>query len=307
MKNTDPTKIRNIAIIAHVDHGKTTLVDCMLSQGGINIEGTERAMDNNELEQERGITILSKCTAISYNGLKINIVDTPGHQDFGGEVERIMGMVDCVCLVVCATEGPMPQTRYVLQKALSQGLKPIVVINKVDRDTARLVEVENEIFDLFISLDAEEDQMNYPLIYASAKNGWASLEKPTKDNPMPNSNIFPLLNTISDFVPHPNVEVDDDFSMLVSQIESNTFFGKMLIGRIQSGTVTTGMKVNALDQTGNIVDSNKVFKLIRRFGTRQMEVEKAAAGDIVLLAGLPASTVTHTINKEGGNRIIPVR
>jgi GTP-binding protein len=167
IKAMDPTKFRNIAIIAHVDHGKTTLVDCMLKQAGINV--SERAMDSNELEQERGITILSKCTGISYKGYKINIVDTPGHQDFGGEVERIMNMVDGVILVVCAAEGPMPQTRYVLKKALSRGLKPIVVINKVDRDSSRIVEVQNEIFDLFCSLNANEEQLEYPLLFASAR------------------------------------------------------------------------------------------------------------------------------------------
>lgn len=168
IKSTDPKYIRNIAIIAHVDHGKTTLVDCLLSQSGLNLN-FERAMDSNELEQERGITILSKCTGISYKGYKINIVDTPGHQDFGGEVERIMNMVDAVCLVVCAIEGPMPQTRFVLRKALESGLKPIVVINKADRTPNRVGEVENEIFDLFCSLNATEDQLDYQLIYASAR------------------------------------------------------------------------------------------------------------------------------------------
>lgn len=168
MKSTDPQYIRNIAIIAHVDHGKTTLVDCLLRQSGLNLN-FERTMDSNELEQERGITILSKCTGISYKGYKINIVDTPGHQDFGGEVERIMNMVDGVCLVVCAIEGPMPQTRFVLRKALQRGLKPIVVINKADRTPNRVGEVENEIFDLFCSLDATEDQLDYQLVYASAR------------------------------------------------------------------------------------------------------------------------------------------
>jgi GTP-binding protein len=168
MKSTDPKYIRNIAIIAHVDHGKTTLVDCLLSQSGLNLS-MERQMDSNELEKERGITILSKCTGISYKGYKINIVDTPGHQDFGGEVERIMNMVDGVCLVVCAIEGPMPQTRFVLRKALQRGLKPIVVINKADRTPNRIGEVENEIFDLFCSLNATDEQLDYQLVYASAR------------------------------------------------------------------------------------------------------------------------------------------
>ncbi len=170
MKSTDPTKFKNIAIIAHVDHGKTSLVDCLLHQSGaLNNPTSHLTMDSNELEKERGITILSKCTGISYKGYKINIVDTPGHQDFGGEVERIMDMVDVVCLVVCATEGPMPQTRFVLKKALQRGLKPIVVINKADRDSHRLGDVENEIFDLFCNLNATDEQMDYTLLYASAK------------------------------------------------------------------------------------------------------------------------------------------
>ena len=307
MKNIDPMKIRNIAIIAHVDHGKTTLVDCMLSQSGINIDGSERAMDNNELEKERGITILSKCTAISYNGIKINIVDTPGHQDFGGEVERIMGMVDSVCLVVCATEGPMPQTRFVLSKALARGLKPIVVINKVDRDTARVVEVENEVFELFIALEASEEQMNYEVVYASAKNGWATKTIPSRDNPKPNVNVFPLLDTIVSKVAPPIVDLNKDFTMLVSQIESNNFFGKMLIGRIESGVAKTGMLVTAVDQNGTVVETNKIFKMVRRFGTKQIEINEAGAGDIVLISGLVNGTVTHTINKAGNTNVIKVR
>lgn len=305
MKNVDPTKIRNVAIIAHVDHGKTTLVDCMLSQAGLNLSN-ERVMDSNDLEKERGITILSKCTAISYNGMKINIVDTPGHQDFGGEVERIMNMVDSVILVVCASEGPMPQTRFVLKKALQRGLKPVVVINKVDRENSRVVEVENEIFDLFIALEANEEQMSYPLLYASAKNGWASVERPSKASSKPNSNIFPLLEKIISYVPHPTVDLTKDFTMLVSQIESNQFFGKMLIGRIHSGMVQVGMKVSAFDQTGKQVESAKVFKLVRKFGTQQIELKVAGAGDIILLSGFNLATVTHTINKEGNSTVIPV-
>lgn len=301
MKSKDPKKIRNVAIIAHVDHGKTTLVDCMLKRAGINIEGSERAMDSNELEQERGITILSKCTGISYNGFKINIVDTPGHQDFGGEVERIMDMVESVCLVVCATEGPMPQTRYVLSKALSRGLKPIVVINKVDRDSARLVEVENEIFDLFISLNANDEQMEYPLIYASAKEGWA-----VKDLSGSKENVTPLLDQIIEYCPYPKANIDDSFTMLVSQIESNNFFGKMLIGRIHSGQVNSGDLVVALDQQGNLIEKAKIFKLIRRFGTNQIELDSAAAGDIILLSGFKDATVSHTINSPSTSKIIKV-
>ena len=198
-----------MAIIAHVDHGKTTLVDCLLKQAGI--DATERAMDSNDLEQERGITILSKCTSIVYNGMKFNIVDTPGHQDFGGEVERIMSMVDSVILVVCATEGPMPQTKFVLQKALARGIKPILVVNKVDRPSARIDEVESEIFDLFCNLDASDDQLEYPTIYAAARDGWAvdSLDKER-------SGVKDLLDTIADFVPSPEVDIEDDVRMLIT-------------------------------------------------------------------------------------------
>ncbi len=299
IKTNDPTKFRNIAIIAHVDHGKTTLVDCMLQQSGVNISN-ERAMDSNELEQERGITILSKCTGISYNGFKINIVDTPGHQDFGGEVERIMDMVDAVILVVCAAEGPMPQTRFVLKKALQRGLKPVVVINKVDREAARLVDVENEIFDLFCSLDATEEQLEYPLLYASARTGWA-----VKNMSEDKNSISPLLDVIVDKVSHPKVDLEKPFQMLVSQTESNKFFGKMLIGRIYSGKLAVGDRISTVDQEGNIVDSNKVGKIIRRYGVNQLELESAVAGDIVSISGFDKGTVTHTLNSYNQKSVIP--
>jgi len=299
IKMNDPTKFRNIAIIAHVDHGKTTLVDCMLKQAGVSISN-ERAMDSNELEQERGITILSKCTGISYSGFKINIVDTPGHQDFGGEVERIMNMVDGVILVVCAAEGPMPQTRYVLKKALSRGLKPIVVINKVDRDSARVVDVENDILDLFCSLNATEEQLDYSLLYASARSGWAV--KNMKDA---KTSVRALLDTIVEKVPHPVVDLDKEFSMLVSQTESNQFFGKMLIGRINSGRLNVGDRIHAIDQKGNQVEINKVYKIIRRFGVHQIELQTAVAGDIVSIAGFEKATVTNTMNQPQFKTIIP--
>lgn len=300
IKLQDPTKFRNIAIIAHVDHGKTTLVDCMLKQAGVSISN-ERAMDSNELEQERGITILSKCTGISYNGYKINIVDTPGHQDFGGEVERIMNMVDGVILVVCASEGPMPQTKFVLKKALQRGLRPIVVINKVDRDTARCVEVENEVFDLFCNLNASEEQLDYQLLLGSARNGWV-----VKNLNDPKENIKALLDSIIEKIPHPVVDLNKEFSMLVSQTESNQFFGKMLIGRISSGKVNVGDKITTVDQTGKVVESNKVFKIIRRFGVHQIELNSAVAGDIVSIAGFEKTTVTNTLNTIGGTSVIPV-
>jgi GTP-binding protein len=299
IKLNDPTKFRNIAIIAHVDHGKTTLVDCMLKQAGVSFSN-ERAMDSNELEQERGITILSKCTGVSYNGYKINIVDTPGHQDFGGEVERIMNMVDGVILVVCAAEGPMPQTRYVLKKALARGLKPVVVINKVDRDSARVTEVENDILDLFCNLNATEDQLDYALLYASARNGWAV--KNMKDS---KTSVKDLLEAIVQKVPHPKVDLDKEFNMLVSQTESNQFFGKMLIGRIHSGRVNVGDKIHAVDQTGSKIEVNKVYKIIRRFGVHQIELQTAVAGDIVSIAGFEKASVTHTMNALSSSNVIP--
>ena len=219
--------MRNLAIIAHVDHGKTTLVDCLLKQTGISF-ADERAMDSNAIEKERGITIMSKCTSVIYKDFKLNIVDTPGHQDFGGEVERIMSMVDGVCLVVCATEGPMPQTKFVLKKALSHGLKPIVVINKVDRDSARVEDVENEIFDLFCQLEANDEQLEYPLIYASARNGWAIKDRKNTVR----ENVEDLFQSIVAHVPPPPVDQHSELKMLISQTESNKYFGKMLIGRI---------------------------------------------------------------------------
>lgn len=240
----DPKKMRNLAIIAHVDHGKTTLVDCLLKQTGIKF-ADERAMDSNDLEKERGITILSKCTSVIYKDYKMNIVDTPGHQDFGGEVERIMSMVDGVCLVVCATEGPMPQTRFVLKKALSHNLKPIIVINKVDRDTARVEEVENEIFDLFCNLDASDDQLEYPVIYASARNGWA-----ISDMNKPQEGVSDLLDAIASHIPSPQVDSNTELKMLVSQTESSRFFGKMLIGRIHQGSLKLGERISSIDSNG---------------------------------------------------------
>ena len=225
--------VRNLAIIAHVDHGKTTLVDCLLRQSASIISSSDaRVMDHNPLEKERGITILSKCTSIVWREkpetplFQLNIVDTPGHADFGGEVERIMSMVDGVCLVVDATDGPMTQTKFVLTKALKAGLKPIVVINKVDRPTSRLGDVENEVFDLFVSLNASDEQMDFPIIYACARDGWA-----TTDHKVPTTNLQPLFSAITQHIPAPNVNDTLPFSMLVTQIESDQFLGKLLLGR----------------------------------------------------------------------------
>lgn len=208
---TDVSMIRNVAIIAHVDHGKTSLVDQMLRQSGVVVKDQERVMDSNDLEKERGITILSKSTAIEYKGYRINIVDTPGHADFGGEVERVLSMADGVCLVCCATEGPMTQTKFVLTKALNRNLKPLVVMNKVDRDSARPEAVENELLELFIGLDANEDQLDYPVIYASAREGWATLDINQKS-----TTIYPLLDQIIKYVPAPNVDTAAPFSLLVT-------------------------------------------------------------------------------------------
>ena len=243
LQNSDITRTRNIAIIAHVDHGKTTLVDCLLKQTGIAFD-SERAMDSNALEQERGITILAKCTSVLYDKYRLNIVDTPGHQDFGGEVERIMTMVDGVVLVVCATEGPMPQTKFVLKKALSRGIKPIVVINKVDRPSSRVSEVENEILDLFCNLNANDDQLDYKVIYAAAKHGWAVNDPdPTV---RPRVGVNDLLDTIVQTIPHPKVDADSELKMLINQTESNKYFGKMLIGRIQGGKLNVGDKLQTV-------------------------------------------------------------
>lgn len=299
MKSTDNTKFRNIAIIAHVDHGKTTLVDCMLNNSGLKVSN-ERAMDSIDLEQERGITILSKCTAINYKNHKINIVDTPGHADFGGEVERIMTMVDGVCLVVCATEGPMPQTKFVLMKALQRGLKLIIVINKVDRETARVKEVENEVFDLFCTLDANDSQLDYPIVYASAKNGWA-----TKELGVQKDNVEDLLETIVNTFESPKNDQNTEFSMLVTQSEHDNHFGKMLIGKIESGTLKLNDKVDSYDQDGKLVESGKIMKIVRRCGVYKLDMTEAVAGDIVSIAGMNNSTVTNTIVLTGTKKVIP--
>ncbi|KAI8902784.1 P-loop containing nucleoside triphosphate hydrolase protein [Globomyces pollinis-pini] len=287
----DITKIRNIAIIAHVDHGKTSLVDQLLKQSGIaNIKEQERVMDSNDLEKERGITILSKSTGIQYKGHRINIVDTPGHADFGGEVERVLSMVDGVCLVVCSTEGPMTQTKFVLTKALARNLKPIVVMNKIDRDTANPDQVENDLLELFISLDATEDQLEYPLLYASAKQGFASFDPTTRSGDM-----SILLDTILTTIPHPKAELDSPFSMQVTQIEQDSYVGKCFLGRIHSGTISVGDPIQSIDTDGKVVNSGKCTKLLVRNGLNQVSVDSAIAGDIVSIAGLQDAYVNHTI------------
>ena len=285
-------KLRNIAIIAHVDHGKTTLVDEMLKQSGTfreNQQVAERAMDSNDLERERGITILAKCTSILHGDMRINIVDTPGHADFGGEVERILSMVDGVALLVDAAEGPLPQTKFVLSKALSIGLKPMVIVNKIDRSDARPSEVHNEIFDLFSSLDATEEQLDFPTLFASGRNGWAveNIGDEQKD-------LEPLFRLITRHVPAPKVDPDSAFTMLATILEANPYLGRILTGRIQTGTVKPNMPVKALNRDGQLVEQGRITKVLAFRGLERVPVEEAQAGDIVALAGLSKATVADT-------------
>ncbi|KAJ3190762.1 hypothetical protein HK101_008402 [Irineochytrium annulatum] len=289
----DLEKIRNVAIIAHVDHGKTTLVDQLLRQSGaakVERDG-ERVMDSNALEKERGITILSKATCLTYNGHRINIVDTPGHADFGGEVERVLSMVDGVILVVCATEGPMTQTRFVLSKALAQGLRPLVVMNKVDRPSARVDAVDGELLDLFLALEATDEQTEYPVAFCSAKEGWATTEMGGDRS----KGIIPILDMIVKHVPPPKVEREKPFSMLVTQIEANNFLGKCYLGRISSGILRTGDKIKSLDTDGNVALEGRCVKMLVKRGLESLPVDEAGAGDIVSIAGMDGCFVNHTI------------
>jgi GTP-binding protein len=283
---------RNVAIIAHVDHGKTTLVDALLHQSGIfrvNERVAERAMDNTDLERERGITILAKNTAVHYRDTLINIVDTPGHADFGGEVERTLAMVDGVLLLVDASEGPLPQTRFVLRKALERRLTPIVVINKIDRPDARIQEVLNEIYDLFIDLDATEEQLDFPVLYTSAKAGTstASLDQPGED-------LRPLFDAIVDAVPPPTGDPGAGLQMLVANLDSSDYLGRIAIGRIFNGRVTIGDQVAVCKLDGRI-QQTKVTKLFAFEGLKRVDIEDAAAGDIVCLAGIDEITIGETI------------
>ncbi|MFN7901634.1 MAG: translational GTPase TypA [Holosporales bacterium] len=287
-------KLRNIAIIAHVDHGKTTLVDALLRQSGSfrdNQKVNERAMDSNDLEKERGITILSKCTSVVWNDTRINIVDTPGHADFGGEVERILSMVDSVVLLVDAAEGPLPQTKFVLGKALKLGLRPMVVINKIDRPDARPDEVHEEIFDLFASLDASEEQLDFPMLYASGRNGWATEKLEGEER----KDLTPLFNLIVRHVPAPKADASTPFSLLVTMIEADPFLGRILTGRIASGTVKTGQAIKALDLNGTLLEQGRITKLLAFRGLARQPIDTAEAGDIVAIAGLTKATVANTI------------
>jgi GTP-binding protein len=283
---------RNVAIIAHVDHGKTTLVDALLHQSGIfraNERVAERAMDNTDLERERGITILAKNTAVHYRDVLINIVDTPGHADFGGEVERTLAMVDGVLLLVDASEGPLPQTRFVLRKALERRLTPIVVINKIDRPDARVQEVLNEIYDLFIDLDAIEEQLDFPVLYTSARAGTSSLSAAEAGE-----DLRPLFDAIVDYVPPPRGDVDAPLQMLVANLDSSDYLGRIAIGRVFNGRVKIGDPV-AVCKLDRRVQETKVTKLFAFEGLRRIEITEAAAGDIVCLAGIEDITIGETI------------
>jgi len=283
---------RNVAIIAHVDHGKTTLVDAMLHQSGTfraNERVIERAMDSNELERERGITILAKNTAIHYQDLLINIVDTPGHADFGGEVERTLSMVDGVMLLVDASEGPLPQTRFVLRKALERRLTPIVVINKIDRSDARVTEVLNEVYDLFIDLDAAEDQLDFHVLYTNARSGTA-----TTDTATPGQDLRPLFDAIVAHVPAPQGDPDAPLQLLVANLDSSDYLGRIAIGRIFNGRVRVGDLV-AVCKLDRAVQETKVTKLYAFDGLKRIDIDGAAAGDIVCLAGIEDITIGETI------------
>ena len=285
--------LRNIAIIAHVDHGKTTLVDRLLQQSGVyrdNQRQVERAMDSNDLERERGITILAKAASVQWKDTRINIVDTPGHADFGGEVERILNMVDGALVLVDAAEGPLPQTKFVVSKALRMGLKPIVVINKVDRSDARPVEVINEVFDLFAALDATDEQLDFPILYGSAKQGWmaTSLEGSHDDG------MKPLFDLVLSHVKPPVVE-EGPFRLLGTILEANPYLGRIITGRISSGSVKPNQSVKVLDHDGKLIETGRITKVLAFRGIERTSVDEAEAGDIVALAGLPNATVAHTI------------
>ncbi|RKF22965.1 translational GTPase TypA [Altericroceibacterium spongiae] len=284
---------RNIAIIAHVDHGKTTLVDQLFRQSGTfreNQRVDERAMDSNDLEKERGITILAKPTSIVWNDIRINIVDTPGHADFGAEVERILSMVDGVILLVDSAEGAMPQTKFVTGKALGLGLKPIVVVNKIDRPDGRPQEVLDEVFDLFVSLDANDEQLEFPTLYASGRNGYASEDENAREG-----DLTPLFETIVNHVQAPGLDQSGPFSFLATLLDRDNFMGRVLTGRVQSGTINMNDPIHALNADGKVVETGRATKLLAFRGLDRVPVESAKAGDIIALAGLEKATVSDTI------------
>src|SRR5262245_55237576 len=285
-------QLRNIAIIAHVDHGKTTLVDRLLQQSGAfreNQRVAERVMDSNDLERERGITILAKATSVVWRDVRINIVDTPGHADFGGEVERILNMVDGAIVLVDAAEGPMPQTKFVVGKALKIGLRPIVLVNKVDKPDARPNEVVNEVFDLFAALDATDEQLDFPILYGSAKQGWIAK---SAEGPM-DEGMAPLFDLVLEHVKPPVVE-PGPFRLLGTILEANPYLGRIITGRIFSGTLRPNMPIKALARDGQVIEQGRVSKVLAFRGIERQPVEEADAGDIVAIAGLSQGTVADT-------------
>ncbi|MEM0899303.1 MAG: translational GTPase TypA [Pseudomonadota bacterium] len=284
--------LRNIAIIAHVDHGKTTLVDELLKQSGVyrdNQRIVERAMDSGDIEKERGITILAKATSVEWKGTQINIVDTPGHADFGGEVERILSMVDGAIVLVDAAEGPMPQTKFVVGKALKVGLRPIVAVNKIDRMDARADEVVNEVFDLFAALDATDEQLDFPILYGSGRDGWLA---PTEERP-DDASLTPLFDLIVDHVPSPTV-AEGDFSMIGTILEADPFLGRIITGRIHSGTVKPNQAIKVLNQKSETLETGRVSKILAFRGLERQAIDEGKAGDIVAIAGLSKGTVADT-------------
>ncbi len=289
--------LRNIAIIAHVDHGKTTLIDTIMKQSGMfrdNQSVDERVMDSGDLEKERGITILAKPTSITWKDIRINIIDTPGHADFGGEVERVLDMADGVILLTDAAEGPMPQTKFVLGKALAQGLRPIVIINKVDRPDGRADEVVDEVFDLFVSLDATAEQLDFPILYASGRDGWCAVELDD-----PRENLTPLLDLVLKHVPPPMVEPDKPFAMLATLLDSDPYIGRCLTGRVLQGTAKINAPVKSIDLDGKQIETGRLTKLLRFEGTKRVPVDEVQAGDLICIAGLTKTSVADTIGDPG--------
>jgi GTP-binding protein len=299
-------ELRNIAIIAHVDHGKTTLVDAMLKQSGTvraNARMQERAMDSNDLERERGITILAKCTSVDWKGVKVNIVDTPGHADFGGEVERILSMVDGVVLLVDAAEGPLPQTKFVLSKALGLGMRPMVVVNKIDRGDARPDEVHTEIFDMFSALGANDAQLDFPTLFAVGRDGWAvrDMEKDERKD------LSPLFDLIISHVPAPAHDLDAPFTMLATTLESDPYLGRILTGRIQTGVAKINMPLKVLSREGKVLETGRATKLLSFRGLERVPVDSAEAGDIIALAGMTTANVADTFCAPEVNEPIKAR
>ena len=286
-------KIRNITIIAHVDHGKTTIINSLMKQSGLfreNEKVEERLMDSGELEKERGITILAKPASIYWKDSRINIIDTPGHRDFAAEVERVLSMADGALLLIDSAEGVMPQTKFVLAKALNQGLKPIVIINKLDKANQRADKVLDETFDLFVSLDANEEQLDFPVLYASGRSGWAS-----KDIDGPRENLYPLLDLILDHVSPPKLDLDKPFAMLATLLYADSFLGRSLVGKISQGTARSNQQIKAINLDGKQIDAGRLTKIFRYEGAKRVPIEIGEAGDIVIIAGLQNANVADTI------------